>query len=338
MYRAPIRGGRDAIGQAIGAGLAGGAASIASGLAERRRREEEEARLAEEKRRYEEQQRLAQEARDLALAQAGGRFVDESEAYDPIEASIAIPQMPQAEGDAGAPTPEVVAPARTVTMAGRGPRRENVHQVGERFVEFDPSRSMEFRTRDAQVQRTAAALQAADPTLSPEDAIAAAMGLDHLSFEEKLERRGRELAQSDLYNARSEARRGRNARSELTANQQASRRDRTVGGFAQRAVFDLQDRGIEDPELLLQGAENIIRREALEAGVELDDAEISRYATEAAAEVRRAQAETPAEARARIVAEAKRRLADRPETKEELVQILMRTLGVTQREASQLLR
>lgn len=201
MYRPPISGGRDAIGLAIGGAVAAGSRDIAAGLNERYRRdlEEEERRRRE---RLEEEARLEREReRQIREAQLG--VISEAEAYRggrPLQRATpgqaapgAVIQVERADPIAG-----VMWPPET---EARPELREGVVRAGGMYI--DPRRSLAYQqaqiarqdevaAQKAETERRAAALQAANPEMDPDDVYARAMGLsttEPITWPEELSQR-----------------------------------------------------------------------------------------------------------------------------------------------------
>jgi hypothetical protein len=182
MYRAPISSGRDAIGMAIGGGLSAIGGGVAEGMAERRRRQLEQEEIAR-------RDRLEQEAReraDRAEAQAaqeravrmraeGLRLVPREQAYGVVdESGVPASLAARLPGRVAAPT--------------RGALREGVEQVGNEYIEIDPTISLSFAERRAllaearaeeerQLERRVAQIMGLNPGMSRGEAEARAAGI-----------------------------------------------------------------------------------------------------------------------------------------------------------------
>lgn len=245
MYRAPISSGRDAIGAAIGAGLANAAGAAAGGLQERRRRELEE----EERARRDRLDAIAEQERQrrIAIENAEMGVIDQDAAMtgDAIERAVVGPDG------------RVTVPPGATLQPGATPRRmrEGVTQVGGLYI--DPKRSLAYQRQEIsrqdqraeeqrELERRADALQAMDPQMDRGDAIARAMGLsatDPLTTAEAEAGRRREFELRDEFDQRGERRsntewnrREGTRRRELTAGQSRDRVQSTAQGFAMTAA------------------------------------------------------------------------------------------------------
>jgi len=113
MYRAPIDSGKGRVGAMIANALQGGAQSIAGGLQERHRREQEAEALSREKEREAEAQRRYREAMDLQY----GPQIERALAYETNPKDMGFLQVPGQPARA-MPTPQITVPGRSVPMRG----------------------------------------------------------------------------------------------------------------------------------------------------------------------------------------------------------------------------
>lgn len=198
MYRPPIRSGHDAIGAAIGAGLAGAAGSVAEGLAERRRRDLEAAELARRDRLEREARERAERDRALEMARMGETIVAPEDAYNTIDGAALggamrgvasavpaglVPGLQDARGalqGAAATAEATTAPTRV--------RRADVQKVGDEYVRFDPTQSRDFQRAELLAERQRAevarerneiaeAIMGLDPNMTRAEADARARGI-----------------------------------------------------------------------------------------------------------------------------------------------------------------
>lgn len=216
MYRPPVNPGFDAIGAAIATGLGDARAS----LRRNRNEEEERSRYRAEQERQKRLEAVAEQERQrrVAIENAEMGVVGEDQAYDPIQAAVA--QVPARRPEERAQDWFGRMSAAPEQAAAPQPRRlrEGVVQTGGLFI--DPRAGLTYRRqqitrederaeRQRQIEENAARIRGLDPTMSPDEAIARAVGLsiaDPVTRGQAVSQARENLEMSDEFRRRQESR------------------------------------------------------------------------------------------------------------------------------------